>query len=103
MGPVLAVEALSSEGWCKYAHSVIGMRTFGHSGPAKEVQKLFGFTAENVQAKALERGYCLLMLHSPGPRRLATCVFPLVFLLTCTWVRVCSGVQGVCPCQEGRI
>lgn len=52
--PVLAVEALSSEGWCKYAHSVIGMRTFGHSGPAKEVQKHFGFTAENVQAKALE-------------------------------------------------
>jgi len=52
--PVLAVEALTSEGWCKYAHSVIGMRTFGHSGPAKEVQKLFGFTADNVQAKALE-------------------------------------------------
>jgi transketolase len=52
--PVLAVEALSPEGWSKYAHSVVGMRTFGHSGPAKEVQKLFGFTTENVQSKALE-------------------------------------------------
>jgi len=52
--PVLAVEALTSEGWCKYAHSVIGMRTFGHSGPAKQVQELFGFTTENVNAKANE-------------------------------------------------
>eukprot|EP00965_Chrysotila_dentata_P158922 5249661-Pleurochrysis_carterae.AAC.1 len=30
--PVLAMEALAAEGWCKYAHSVIGMRSFGASG-----------------------------------------------------------------------
>ena len=33
--PVLAMEALAAEGWCKYAHSVIGMRSFGCSAPAK--------------------------------------------------------------------
>ena len=52
--PVLAVEAASTEGWCKYAHSVLGMRSFGASGPAKEVFKHFGFTIENVQAKTRE-------------------------------------------------
>eukprot|EP00316_Scyphosphaera_apsteinii_P011194 CAMPEP_0119311442 /NCGR_PEP_ID=MMETSP1333-20130426/22425_1 /TAXON_ID=418940 /ORGANISM="Scyphosphaera apsteinii, Strain RCC1455" /LENGTH=730 /DNA_ID=CAMNT_0007315811 /DNA_START=50 /DNA_END=2242 /DNA_ORIENTATION=- len=52
--PVLAMEALSADGWCKYAHSVIGMRTFGASGPAKDVQKRFGFTVENVMLKARE-------------------------------------------------
>ena len=52
--PVLACEALAAEGWCKYAHYVIGMRSFGASGPAKEVQKKFGFTVDNVKAKARE-------------------------------------------------
>jgi len=52
--PVLAMEALSAEGWGKYAHSVIGMRTFGASGPAKEVFNRFGFTVENVVAKSNE-------------------------------------------------
>jgi len=52
--PVLAMEALAAEGWCKYAHSVIGMRSFGASGPAKDVQKRFGFTTENVAEKAKE-------------------------------------------------
>ena len=50
--PVLAVEALCAEGWCKYAHSTLGMTTFGASGPLKEVQKKFGFTSDNVIAKA---------------------------------------------------
>ena len=50
----LAVEALAAEGWAKYAPSVIGMRSFGASGPAKEVQKHFGFTVDNVVAKARE-------------------------------------------------
>ena len=50
--PILAMEALSSEGWCKYAHAVIGMRSFGCSAPAKEVQKRFGFTPENAVQKA---------------------------------------------------
>ena len=51
--PVLAVEAGTAEGWCKYAHSVVGMRSFGASGPAKDVQKKFGFTPDNVAAKAI--------------------------------------------------
>ena len=42
--PVLAMEALAAEGWAKYAHSVIGMRTFGASGPAKRVQRTFGLS-----------------------------------------------------------
>ena len=61
--PVLAVEALAAEGWCKYAHSVIGMRSFGASGPAKDVQKKFGFTVENVVAKARQ----LLDFYSERP------------------------------------
>uniref|UniRef100_A0A7S0LT09 transketolase n=1 Tax=Coccolithus braarudii TaxID=221442 RepID=A0A7S0LT09_9EUKA len=52
--PVLAMEALTAEGWCKYAHQVIGMRTFGASGPAKDVQKRFGFTTDTVVTKAKE-------------------------------------------------
>jgi transketolase len=52
--PVLAVEALCAEGWCKYAHSVIGMRSFGISAPAKVIFKKFGFTVENVVTKARE-------------------------------------------------
>jgi len=61
--PVLACEALAAEGWSKYAHCVIGMRSFGASGPAKEVQKKFGFTVEQVQAKARE----LLAFYSSRP------------------------------------
>ena len=52
--PVLAMEALAAEGWSKYAHSVIGMRTFGASGPAKHLFARFGFTAENVVVRAKE-------------------------------------------------
>jgi len=50
--PVLAVEALAAEGWCKYAHSVVGMTTFGASAPGKDLANKFGFTVENVAAKA---------------------------------------------------
>uniref|UniRef100_A0A7S0NYZ7 transketolase n=1 Tax=Calcidiscus leptoporus TaxID=127549 RepID=A0A7S0NYZ7_9EUKA len=52
--PVLAMEALAAEGWCKYAHDVIGMRSFGASGPAKDVQRRFGFTPDTVVSKAKE-------------------------------------------------
>jgi len=52
--PVLAVEALCAEGWCKYAHSVVGMKTFGASAPGKDLNKKFGFTSEHVIAKAKE-------------------------------------------------
>ena len=34
--------------------SVIGMRSFGCSAPAKDVQKKYGFTVDNVVAKARE-------------------------------------------------
>jgi len=50
--PVLSCEALTAEGWCKYSHYAVGMRSFGASGPAKDVQKKFGFTTENVTDKA---------------------------------------------------
>jgi transketolase len=50
--PVLAVEAGSVVGWQEYAHVVIGMSTFGSSGPAKDVFKKFGFTVENIVDKA---------------------------------------------------
>jgi len=52
--PVLAVEALAAEGWAKYAHSVVGMTTFGASAPGKDLANKFGFTVENVAAKARE-------------------------------------------------
>jgi len=50
--PVLSCEALTAEGWCKYSHYAVGMRSFGASGPAKDVQKKFGFTTDNVVDKA---------------------------------------------------
>ena len=54
----LAIEAGHPDGWYKYVGlngSVIGMQTFGESGPGGEVMKHFGFTVENVvdRAKAL--------------------------------------------------
>ncbi|MEI7900923.1 MAG: transketolase, partial [bacterium] len=53
----LVVEAGSSFGWERYAGSkglMITLDTFGASGPFKELAKLFGFTTENVLAKARE-------------------------------------------------
>ena len=52
--PVLAVEALAAEGWQKYAHSTVGMRSFGASAPGKDLANKFGFTVDNVAAKAKE-------------------------------------------------
>lgn len=51
----LAVEAGAKMPWYKYVGfngDVIGMDTFGVSGPAKQVFAKFGFTVENVVAKA---------------------------------------------------
>jgi transketolase len=55
--PRVAVEAGSTDGWCKYVgatddpHSaVVGLDTFGESAPAGVLFKHFGFTAENVAA-----------------------------------------------------
>jgi transketolase len=50
----LAVEAGSSMGWERYARSVIGINRFGASAPAKVIFEKFGFTVENVVAKAKE-------------------------------------------------
>ena len=53
----LAVEAGSELGWYKYVGlegDVIAMKGFGASGPAEELFKKFGFTIENIVAKALE-------------------------------------------------
>jgi transketolase len=48
----LAVEAGSGMGWERYAKSVVGMERFGASAPAKVLFEKFGFTVDNVVAKA---------------------------------------------------
>lgn len=48
--PVIAVEAASPNGWYKYANYVIGMTTFGASGPGGKVMDYFGFTPAKVAA-----------------------------------------------------
>jgi len=50
----LAVEAGSGIGWEKYAKSTISIDHFGASAPAKIIFEKFGFTVENVVAKAKE-------------------------------------------------
>ncbi|MCI0650439.1 MAG: transketolase [Planctomycetes bacterium] len=51
----VAVEQASTFGWERYvglAGKTIGMKTFGASAPLAELQKKFGFSAENVVAAA---------------------------------------------------
>ncbi|MEP7265498.1 MAG: transketolase C-terminal domain-containing protein, partial [Bacteroidota bacterium] len=51
----LAVEAGSTLGWHKYVTDkgdVLGIDTFGHSAPAEDLFKFFGFTVENIVDKA---------------------------------------------------
>lgn len=51
----LAVEAGHPDGWYKYVGlngSVIGMRTFGESGPGGDVMRHFGFTVDHIVATA---------------------------------------------------
>ena len=52
------MEKGSTLGWAQYVgasgHS-IGMETFGASAPLKELQKKFGFTAENIVAAAKQQ------------------------------------------------
>jgi transketolase len=50
----LAVEAGASLGWERYAKSHICIDHYGASAPAKVVFEKFGFTVENVVAKAKE-------------------------------------------------
>ncbi|HXQ38210.1 MAG TPA: transketolase C-terminal domain-containing protein, partial [Anaerolineales bacterium] len=50
----LAVEAGATLGWERYAKSVIGLDHYGASAPYKVIFEKFGFTVENVVAKAKE-------------------------------------------------
>jgi len=50
--PVLSVEAMSTFGWERYAHGCAGMKTFGASGPYKDVYKKFGLMPPTVAEKA---------------------------------------------------
>ncbi|MFC0308094.1 transketolase C-terminal domain-containing protein, partial [Gallibacterium trehalosifermentans] len=53
----VAIEAGMSDFWYKYvglSGRVVGMNSFGESAPAEELFKLFGFTVDNVVAKAKE-------------------------------------------------
>ncbi|MBI2708402.1 MAG: transketolase [Actinobacteria bacterium] len=52
--PVLAVEAASSFGWDRWADAMVGLDRFGESGPAEELFPYFGFTVDNVVARAHE-------------------------------------------------
>ncbi len=53
----LAVETASPLGWHKYVTdegAIIGMTTFGESGPIGDLMKFFGFTVDHVVKKAKE-------------------------------------------------
>lgn len=53
----VAIEAGIADFWYKYVGlngRIVGMTTFGESAPAGELFKQFGFTTENVVAKAKE-------------------------------------------------
>jgi transketolase len=54
----VAVEQASTFGWERFVGrtgAIIGMRTFGASAPLEELQKLYGFTVDNVLAAAREQ------------------------------------------------
>lgn len=50
----LAVEAGATLGWERYAKSVLGIDHYGASAPYKVIFEKFGFTVENVVARAIE-------------------------------------------------
>jgi transketolase len=50
----LAVEAGATLGWERYARSVLGLDHYGASAPYKVIFEKFGFTVENVVARAKE-------------------------------------------------
>jgi transketolase len=51
--PVLSVEAATSFGWSRWADDSVSIESFGLSGPGAEVLAAFGFTPENVAARAI--------------------------------------------------
>lgn len=48
---VIAIEAWSSYGWARYAHSACSMHTFGYSAPQEQLFEKFGFKPENMASK----------------------------------------------------
>ena len=53
----LAIEAGAPDSWYRWVGldgDVVGMTTFGASAPVNDLMKHFGFTVENVVARALE-------------------------------------------------
>ena len=51
--PVLSVEAASDFGWARWADDSVCIETYGLSAPGDQVLAEFGFTPENVAARAL--------------------------------------------------
>jgi transketolase len=60
--PRLAVEAAASLGWERYVDDVVAIDHFGASAPGAEVLRRFGYTPENVAARALA-----LLARRPPP------------------------------------
>ena len=50
--PTLAVEAAASLGWDRYADDVVAIDHYGASAPGSKVMAEFGFTPDNVAARA---------------------------------------------------
>jgi transketolase len=60
--PTLAVEAGVAQGWLRYADDMLGVERYGASAPGGEMLRRYGFTAENVCARAKA-----LLALSPEP------------------------------------
>ena len=55
--PVIAIEATKTKDWDKFVKDnglVIGMKSFGHSAPAKVLAEKFGFTGKAIAEKIKE-------------------------------------------------
>ena len=50
--PVISVEASAIDGWAKYAHYQVGLRSFGASAPFKQLYTRFGFDPDQLSTKA---------------------------------------------------
>ena len=46
------LKCLSGNGWHRYSHANVTMSTFGKSAPGAKVFQYFGFTPDNLAAKA---------------------------------------------------
>lgn len=60
--PTLSIEAAAVRGWERYAHTSIGLTSYGISGPYVEVYKALGITAESVA----EKGAKMLAYYAAG-------------------------------------